>query len=195
MRFKAVAVVLVLLIGTPKIRCGDIDDELLWERLLQGVRNDSSWDLPNLDESENLDLLETDLNSLSEDTSVQLNENVDLKIENSTDSDNIDPDLKASFELESTDALSDRVSRQPNIDDGLLEPDNAKSADTGIKGATVKPKPGQSSLVIIFDGTGSMLDDLKQLQKGARDIIEEITKRENNPIYNYIFIPFRDPGE
>lgn len=195
MRFKAVAVVLVLLIGTPKTRCGDIDDELLWERLVQGVRNDSSWDLPNLDESENLDLLETDLNSLSEDTSVQLNENVDLKIENSTDSDNIDPDLKASFELESTDALSDRVSRQPNIDDGLLEPDNAKSADTGIKGATVKPKPGQSSLVIIFDGTGSMLDDLKQLQKGARDIIEEITKRENNPIYNYIFIPFRDPGE
>lgn len=195
MRFKAVAVVLVLLIGTPKIRCGDIDDELLWERLVQGVRNDRSWDLPNLDESENLDLLETDLNSLSEDTSVQLNENVDLKIENSTDSDNIDPDLKASFELESADALSDRVSRQPNIDDGLLEPDNAKSADTGIKGATVKPKPGQSSLVIIFDGTGSMLDDLKQLQKGARDIIEEITKRENNPIYNYIFIPFRDPGE
>lgn len=195
MRFKAVAVVLVLLIGTPKTRCGDIDDELLWERLVQGVRNDSSWDLPNLDESENLDLLETDLNSLSEDTSVQLNENVDLKIENSTDSDNIDPDLKASFELESADALSDRVSRQPNIDDGLLEPDNAKSADTGIKGATVKPKPGQSSLVIIFDGTGSMLDDLKQLQKGARDIIEEITKRENNPIYNYIFIPFRDPGE
>lgn len=195
MRFKAVAVVLVLLIGTPKTRCGDIDDELLWERLVQGVRNDSSWDLPNLDESENLDLLETDLNSLSEDTSVQLNENVDLKIENSTDSDNIDPDLKASFELESADALSDRVSRQPNIDDGLLEPDNAKSADTGIKGATIKPKPGQSSLVIIFDGTGSMLDDLKQLQKGARDIIEEITKRENNPIYNYIFIPFRDPGE
>jgi len=55
------------------------------------------------------------------------------------------------------------------------------------------PKLGQSSLVIVFDATGSMVDDLEQLRQGAKMIIEKITKRDDNPIYNYIFVPFRDP--
>ena len=55
------------------------------------------------------------------------------------------------------------------------------------------PKPGQKSLVIVFDATGSMKDDLEQLRAGAEKIIDEITKRNDNPIYNYIFVPFRDP--
>jgi hypothetical protein len=58
-----------------------------------------------------------------------------------------------------------------------------------------RPKPGQRSLVIVFDGTGSMLDDLEQLRHGAELIIAEITKKKDNPIYNYIFVPFRDPGK
>jgi hypothetical protein len=59
----------------------------------------------------------------------------------------------------------------------------------------LRPQPGQRSLVIVFDGTGSMLDDLEQLRHGAELIIEEITKKKDNPIYNYIFVPFRDPGK
>uniref|UniRef100_A0A182Q292 Cell adhesion molecule n=1 Tax=Anopheles farauti TaxID=69004 RepID=A0A182Q292_9DIPT len=55
------------------------------------------------------------------------------------------------------------------------------------------PKDGQRSLVIVFDATGSMLDDLQQLRDAARLIIAEITQRTSNPIYNYIFVPFRDP--
>ncbi|XP_050086783.1 hemicentin-1-like [Anopheles aquasalis] len=55
------------------------------------------------------------------------------------------------------------------------------------------PKEGQRSLVIVFDATGSMVDDLQQLRDAARLIIAEITQRETNPIFNYVFVPFRDP--
>ncbi|KFB46823.1 AGAP002268-PA-like protein [Anopheles sinensis] len=55
------------------------------------------------------------------------------------------------------------------------------------------PKQGQRSLVIVFDATGSMLDDLQQLRDAARLIIAEITQKDSNPIFNYIFVPFRDP--
>lgn len=56
-----------------------------------------------------------------------------------------------------------------------------------------KPKPGQTSLVIVFDGTGSMENCLIQLRAGAKQIIDRFSDREDNPIYNYIFVPFRDP--
>lgn len=56
-----------------------------------------------------------------------------------------------------------------------------------------KPKPGQTSLVIVFDGTGSMENCLIQLRAGAKQIIDKFSHREDNPIYNYIFVPFRDP--
>lgn len=55
-------------------------------------------------------------------------------------------------------------------------------------------KPGQTSLVIVFDGTGSMENCLVQLRSGAKLIIEKFAKSEANPIYNYVFVPFRDPG-
>lgn len=58
-----------------------------------------------------------------------------------------------------------------------------------------KPKPGQTSLVIVFDGTGSMENCLIQLRAGAKQIIDKFSDRDDNPIYNYIFVPFRDPCE
>lgn len=57
----------------------------------------------------------------------------------------------------------------------------------------LKPKPGQTSLVIVFDGTGSMENCLIQLRAGAKQIIDKFSDRDDNPIYNYIFVPFRDP--
>lgn len=57
------------------------------------------------------------------------------------------------------------------------------------------PGTGQMSLVIVFDGTSSMFDDLQQLRAGATAIIREVNQRSNHPIYNYVFVPFRDPGE
>ncbi|XP_037039189.1 hemicentin-1-like isoform X2 [Bradysia coprophila] len=58
---------------------------------------------------------------------------------------------------------------------------------------SVKPRPGQTSLVIVFDGTGSMENCLIQLRAGAKQIIDKFAERNDNPIYNYIFVPFRDP--
>lgn len=57
-----------------------------------------------------------------------------------------------------------------------------------------RPRPDQKSLLIVFDATGSMHDDLEQLRSGAKEIINEMSARTDNPIFNYILIVFRDPG-
>lgn len=57
-----------------------------------------------------------------------------------------------------------------------------------------QPKPNQKSLVLIFDATGSMTKDLEQLRTAAKQIVNELSLREDNPIYNYILVIFRDPG-
>lgn len=61
-------------------------------------------------------------------------------------------------------------------------------------GANDLPKPNQKSLVFIFDGTGSMTKDLEQLRTAAKQILNELSLREDNPIFNYILVIFRDPG-
>lgn len=60
-------------------------------------------------------------------------------------------------------------------------------------GGSKQRQPGQTSLVIVFDGTGSMEHCLVQLRTGARLIVEKFANQDDNPIYNYIFVPFRDP--
>lgn len=56
-------------------------------------------------------------------------------------------------------------------------------------------KPGQASLVLVFDATGSMEECLKQLRSGAKLIVEKFADSDVNPIFNYVFVPFRDPGK
>lgn len=56
------------------------------------------------------------------------------------------------------------------------------------------PRADQTSLVIVFDSTASMSSSLKELRSNARNIINKFSSKANNPIYNYIFVPFRDPG-
>jgi CheY-like chemotaxis protein len=58
-----------------------------------------------------------------------------------------------------------------------------------------RPRPDQRSLLIVFDATGSMHDDLEQLRAGAKEIVNELSSREDNPIYNYVLVVYRDPGE
>lgn len=57
------------------------------------------------------------------------------------------------------------------------------------------PNPGQKSLMIVFDGTGSMSRDLEQLRSGATDIVNDLSSRANNPIYDYILTIFNDPSK
>ncbi|CRK98213.1 CLUMA_CG011576, isoform A [Clunio marinus] len=56
-----------------------------------------------------------------------------------------------------------------------------------------RPRSDQKSLVIVFDATGSMHDDLEQLRAGAKQIVTELSARDDNPIFNYILVVYRDP--
>ena len=52
---------------------------------------------------------------------------------------------------------------------------------------------GASSLAFVFDITGSMWDDLKQVTAGAKQILETTLGRQEQPLHNYILVPFHDP--
>lgn len=79
--------------------------------------------------------------------------------------------------------------------------DNGTASSIPIQ--AIKPKkdykgrarPDQRSLLIVFDGTGSMSADLAQLRGGAQEIVNKLALREDNPIFNYVLSVFRDPGK
>ena len=54
---------------------------------------------------------------------------------------------------------------------------------------------GEASLAFVFDTTGSMSDDLVQAKKGATMILNTTLSLQNQPLYNYILVPFNDPGK
>lgn len=69
-----------------------------------------------------------------------------------------------------------------------------------VTGDTYRPNyddvvPGASSLTFVFDVTGSMWDDLKQVIAGARKILDTTLNRQEKALYNYVLIPFHDPRE
>lgn len=52
----------------------------------------------------------------------------------------------------------------------------------------------KKSLVIVFDGTSSMTDDLNQMRDAAKEIITNLSSRKDKPIKNYVLTVFKDPG-
>ncbi len=52
-----------------------------------------------------------------------------------------------------------------------------------------------TSLVFVFDVTGSMSNELDQVKRGASKILEEIKHNDEKIIYDYILVPFNDPRE
>jgi len=53
---------------------------------------------------------------------------------------------------------------------------------------------GSASLAFVFDITGSMHDDLVQVIDGAARILATTLARRDKPLYNYVLVPFHDPG-
>jgi len=53
---------------------------------------------------------------------------------------------------------------------------------------------GAASLAFVFDITGSMHDDLVQVIDGAARILATTLARRDKPLYNYVLVPFHDPG-
>lgn len=58
-----------------------------------------------------------------------------------------------------------------------------------------KAPPGTSSLTFVFDTTGSMNDDLIQVQDGAKRILDTVLTQREKLIYNYVYVPFHDPSK
>lgn len=52
---------------------------------------------------------------------------------------------------------------------------------------------GAASLAFVFDITGSMMDDLRQVIEGAAKILTTTLARGEKPLYNYVLVPFHDP--
>jgi hypothetical protein len=68
-------------------------------------------------------------------------------------------------------------------------------ASSPLIGDSSRPEDGQRSLVIVFDTTGSMSDELEQVRKQAMEIVEYVANQPRNPFYNYIFVEFNDPSK
>ncbi|VDK36360.1 unnamed protein product [Gongylonema pulchrum] len=68
----------------------------------------------------------------------------------------------------------------------------SNDAVLGVREPKAAP-PGTSSLTFVFDTTGSMNDDLIQVQDGARKILDTVLTQREKLIYNYIYVPFHDP--
>jgi len=57
------------------------------------------------------------------------------------------------------------------------------------------PPLGAASLTFVFDVTGSMYDDLVQVIEGAARILATTLAMRDKPLYNYVLVPFHDPGQ
>lgn len=60
---------------------------------------------------------------------------------------------------------------------------------------TDRPRDDQKSLMIVFDITGSMTEELEQVKEGINEIIEKFSTRKDELIYNYILSMFDDPSK
>lgn len=72
--------------------------------------------------------------------------------------------------------------------------DNTPESPNRSQNELFRRPAAKKSLMIIFDGTGSMGDDLVGLGGAANEIVQFLSKKEDQAIENYIFAVFRSGG-
>jgi hypothetical protein len=98
-------------------------------------------------------------------------------------------DNQKDSQLHSVEETDSEIHEEDDIPLGAeISPDEInESDDEGTqRGAT---------LAFVFDSTGSMWDDLVQVKMGAERIMAAMLERPDKPIYNYVLVPFHDPGK
>ncbi|XP_013171409.1 PREDICTED: hemicentin-1-like [Papilio xuthus] len=75
----------------------------------------------------------------------------------------------------------------------LLYATNIQCLVLNVKDKSEDKDEGKSSLAFVFDTTGSMSNDLKQLREGAEMILKTALE-ESNIIADFVFVPFHDPN-
>ncbi|XP_046970994.1 hemicentin-2-like isoform X2 [Vanessa cardui] len=66
-------------------------------------------------------------------------------------------------------------------------------SDNNLKANLTDKDYGKGSLVFVFDTTGSMFNDLRQLREGAEMILKTALE-DSNVIADFVFVPFHDPA-
>lgn len=122
---------------------------------------------------------------------VESNEHIDKNAENDMHREKIEPAnaRKKCFNSRESQRYVLSIIDAPDINSKKRHTNQINSTDSH------NPRSDQTSLVIVFDATASMSSSLVELRSSARNIINKFKSKENNPIYNYIFVPFRDPGK
>lgn len=109
-----------------------------------------------------------------------------------TSSSDINPSLRNAIFTNTSHELNTKVKREES--DPFVALNISSINELEMPRQDAGRKPDQTSLVIVFDATGSMKNCLTQLRSGAKLIIDKFAHSDANPIYNYVFVPFRDPG-
>lgn len=91
---------------------------------------------------------------------------------------------------------SNIVDDECESDDTTVENEITNSIDKQISSVSKSErKNAKKSLVIVFDGTNSMKEDLDQMRDAAKEIITELSEVKDKPIKNYVLTVFKDPSE
>lgn len=103
----------------------------------------------------------------------------------------------AAYNSVSNDNICNNNEKNVAFDVILIDSKNPVKRDVphGADKHKERPRIDQKSLLIIFDGTGSMYDDLQQLRLGAQEIVNDLSSRNDSPIFNYVLVVYRDPSE
>ncbi|XP_058823570.1 hemicentin-1-like [Topomyia yanbarensis] len=168
----------------------DIDDDIIEVLRRSSVSREILGLFGLLKEKNETDELKLKLQNVLRPVSERLSDGLPSILEGEENSAVPNEEVGPTDTVQAESLVADRSQTQPITN--ILIPKLGEKLST-IRRNYEAPAEGQRSLVIVFDATGSMLDDLKQLRDGAKLIIDEITNLKNNPIYNYVFVPFRDP--